>query len=201
MKNNTNILTLDRDPFELFNEWYSEAKEKEINDPNATTLSTVGKDLKPSSRMVLMKSFNEKGFVFNTNLNSKKSKEITNNSFVCLNFYWKSLRKQIRIEGPAKILNKTDADILFTERPRGSKIAAWSSNQSSILRNRKELDANVKKFEKKFKNLLVPRPSYWSGYIVKPTIFEFWQDMPFRLHDRIEYKKSKNTWKVKRLYP
>ena len=201
MKNNTNILTLDRDPFELFNEWYSEAKEKEINDPNATTLSTVGKDLKPSSRMVLMKSFNEKGFIFNTNLNSKKSKEIINNSFVCLNFYWKSLRKQIRVEGPAKILDKTDADILFAERPRGSKIAAWASNQSSTLTSRKELDTNVKKFEKKFKNLLVPRPSYWSGYIVKPTIFEFWQDMPFRLHDRIEYKKNKNTWKVKRLYP
>ena len=201
MKNNTNILTLDRDPFELFNEWYSEAKEKEINDPNATTLSTVGKNLKPSSRMVLMKSFNEKGFIFNTNLNSKKSKEIINNSFVCLNFYWKSLRKQIRVEGPAKILDKTDADILFAERPRGSKIAAWASNQSSILTSRKELDTNVKKFEKKFKNLLVPRPSYWSGYIVKPTIFEFWQDMPFRLHDRIEYKKNKNTWKVKRLYP
>ena len=201
MKNNTNILTLDRDPFELFNEWYSEAKEKEINDPNATTLSTVDKNLKPSSRMVLMKSFNEKGFIFNTNLNSKKSKEIINNSFVCLNFYWKSLRKQIRVEGPAKILDKTDADILFAERPRGSKIAAWASNQSSILTSRKELDTNVKKFEKKFKNLLVPRPSYWSGYIVKPTIFEFWQDMPFRLHDRIEYKKNKNTWKVKRLYP
>tara|TARA_Y100000590_G_scaffold276031_1_gene309925 strand:- start:4374 stop:4979 length:606 start_codon:yes stop_codon:yes gene_type:complete len=201
MKNNTNILTLDRDPFELFNEWYSEAKEKEINDPNATTLSTVGKNLKPSSRMVLMKSFNEKGFIFNTNLNSKKSKEIINNSFVCLNFYWKSLRKQIRVEGPAKILDKTDADILFAERPRGSKIAAWASNQSSTLTSRKELDTNVKKFEKKFKNLLVPRPSYWSGYIVKPTIFEFWQDMPFRLHDRIEYKKNKNTWKVKRLYP
>ncbi len=201
MKNNAKILTLNRNPLNLFNEWYLLAEKKEINDPNAMDLCTVGKDSKPSSRMVLMKSFDVRGFVFNTNLNSKKAKKIKNNSFVSLNFYWKSLNKQVRIEGKAILLSNKEADILFKERPEGSKIGAWASNQSAYLKSRNELEKKVKKLRKKFNNKLIPRPSYWSGYRVIPQLYEFWQDMPFRLHDRIEYRKVNGIWKAKRLYP
>ena len=201
MKNINKTLTLDRDPLDLFSEWYFQAKNKEVNDPNAMNLSTVDKDLKPSSRIVLMKSFDEKGFVFNTNLNSKKSKKISKNSFVCLNFYWKSLRKQVRIEGKTKLIEDEEADMLFSKRPEGSKISAWASNQSSHLKNREELNKKVINLEKKYQNNKIPRPPYWSGYRIIPNLFEFWQDMPFRLHDRVEYKKVKGIWKARRLYP
>jgi len=201
MKNNTKILTLNRNPFNLFNEWYLLAEKKEINDPNAMDLCTVDKHLQPSSRMVLMKSFDERGFIFNTNLNSKKAKKITNNSFVSLNFYWKSLRKQVRIEGKARLLISKEADMLFNKRPKGSKIGAWASSQSAYLKSRNELEKKVKKLKEKYKYREVPRPPFWSGYRVIPHLYEFWQDMPFRLHDRIEYRKVNNIWKVKRLYP
>jgi len=151
MKNNAKILTLNRNPLNLFNEWYLLAEKKEINDPNAMDLCTVGKDSKPSSRMVLMKSFDVRGFVFNTNLNSKKAKKIKNNSFVSLNFYWKSLSKQVRIEGKAILLSNKEADILFNERPEGSKIGAWASSQSAYLKSRNELEKKVKKLEKNLK--------------------------------------------------
>ena len=201
MKNNAKILTLDRNPLNLFHEWYLLAEKKEINDPNAMDLCTVGKDLKPSSRMVLMKSFDGRGFIFNTNLNSKKSKKIKNNSFVSLNFYWKSLRKQVRIEGKAILLSNKEADTLFRKRPDGSKIGAWASSQSAYLKSRNELEKKVKKLKEKYNNKEIPRPSYWSGYRVVPKLYEFWQDMPFRLHDRIEYRKVNGIWKAKRLYP
>ena len=201
MENNNNILNLNRDPFDLFNKWFSLAKKKEINDPNAMNLSTVSDNLQPTSRLVLLKSFNKKGFVFNTNLNSKKANDISNNSQVSLNFYWKSLRKQVRIDGKAIKLNKAESDVYFKSRPKDSKIGAWASNQSSNLKNREELITKVKIYEKKFKNKKIPRPSYWSGYRVVPHLFEFWQDMPFRLHDRLEFNKIGNLWKAKKLYP
>ena len=195
------ILDLNQDPFDLFDEWFSLAKKNEINDPNAMDLSTVGKNLQPTSRVVLMKSFNKKGFVFNTNLNSKKADDISNNSLVSLNFYWKSLRKQVRIEGTTIKLNKTNSDFYFASRPRGSKIAAWASNQSRDLIDREELIKKVKKYELKFKNKKIPRPSYWSGYLVVPHLFEFWQNMTFRLHDRLQFRKIRKKWKSKKLYP
>ena len=201
MKNNRKILTLNRNPLNLFQEWYLQAEKNEINDPNAMDLSTVGKDLKPSSRIVLMKSFDRRGFVFNTNLNSKKSKKIINNSFVSLNFYWKSLRKQVRIEGKAVLLRNKESDHLFNKRPDGSKIGAWASSQSSYLKSRNELENKVKNLKEKYKNKKIPRPIYWSGYRVVPQLYEFWQNMPFRLHDRIEYRNVKGIWKAKRLYP
>jgi len=201
MKNNIKFLNLEDDPYDLFNEWYELAKKNEINDPNAMNLSTVNQNFQPSSRMVLMKFFNKKGFVFNTNMNSKKAKEIINSSKVCLNFYWKSIRKQVRIEGSAEQINKEEADNLFNIRPEESKIGAWASDQSSDLLNRADLEIKVKKYQEKFKDTLIPRPTYWSGFVVVPDLLEFWQDMPFRLHDRLEFKKDKNIWKVKKLYP
>ena len=201
MKNDNKILDLNQNPFELFNKWFSIAIEKELNDPNAMNLSTVDENLQPSSRMVLMKSFDKKGFVFNTNLKSKKGRNISNNSLVSLNFYWKSLHKQVRIEGRAIKISKEEANKLFSERPEGSKIGAWASNQSDDLTERKELEVKVNQFKEKFKNKKIPRPPYWSGYRVIPNFFEFWQDMPFSLHDRLEFKKVKNIWKTKKRYP
>ena len=201
MKNNKNLLKSNKDPFKLFDKWFSLAKKKEINDPNAMTLSTVSKSMQPTSRLVLMKSFSKNNFIFNTNLKSKKAKNIFINSKVCLNFYWKSLRKQVRIEGIAKPLTQEESDYYFHERPRGSKIGAWASDQSNFLKNRNELIKRVKIYEKKFKNDIIPRPNNWSGFKIIPNLFEFWQDMPYRLHDRLEYKKIGNKWKIRNLYP
>ena len=201
MKYNNNIIDINQDPFDLFSKWFSLAKKNEINDPNAMSLSTVNNRLQPTSRLVLMKFFDKNGFVFNTNLNSKKAKEISNNSLVCLNFYWKSLRKQVRIEGRAIVLSKSESDIYFNKRPEKSKIGAWASNQSGYLKDREKLIIKVKSYEKKFKGKKVPRPTYWSGYRVMPNLFEFWQDMPFRLHDRLEFIKVGKLWKTRKLYP
>ncbi len=201
MKNDNKILVLNQNPFELFRKWFSMAVKKELNDPNAMNLSTVDAKFQPSSRMVLMKSFDKKGFVFNTNFNSKKGKNISNNNLVSLNFHWKSLRKQVRIEGKAIKISKGEADNLFFERPKESKIGAWASKQSEVLIKRTELEERVVKFEKKFRNKKILRPPNWSGYRVIPNLFEFWQDMPFRLHDRLEFKKVKSIWKIRKLYP
>ena len=189
------------DPIKLFSKWLKEAEHKEINDPNAMNLATISKGLIPSSRMVLLKFFDESGFVFFTNIESKKGKSILFNQNVALTFHWKSLLRQVRIEGKAKIVSKIEADNYFNSRPIGSKISAWASNQSMHLKDRKEIIKNVNKYEKKFKNNFIPRPSYWSGYRVKPLLIEFWQDMPFRLHDRLEYKRRGHSWKINRLNP
>tara|TARA_Y100001970_G_scaffold287378_1_gene411904 strand:- start:2796 stop:3398 length:603 start_codon:yes stop_codon:yes gene_type:complete len=189
------------DPIKLFSKWLKEAEHKEINDPNAMNLATISKGLTPSSRMVLLKFFDESGFVFFTNIESKKGKSILFNQNVALTFHWKSLLRQVRIEGKAKIVSKIEADNYFNSRPIGSKISAWASNQSRHLKDRKEIIKNVNKYEKKFKNNFIPRPSYWSGYRVKPLLIEFWQDMPFRLHDRLEYKRRGHSWKINRLNP
>ena len=160
MKNINNNLNQEKDPLEIFNRWFLLAKEKEINDPNAMSLATVEKDLKPSIRMVLMKSFDKNGFVFNTNINSKKGKTISNNSFVSLNFHWKSLLKQVHIEGCAEKISEEEADQLFSVRPENSKIGAWASAQSNILRDRNELELKIKKYkenikERKFQDPLI----------------------------------------------
>ena len=189
------------DPIKLFSKWLKEAELKEINDPNAMNLATVSKGSTPSSRMVLLKFFDKKGFVFFTNTESKKGKSILVNPNVALTFHWKSLLRQVRIEGKAKLVSNFEADDYFNSRPNGSKISAWASNQSRYLKNRKEIIKNADKFKKKFRNSIIPRPNYWSGYRVKPIIIEFWQDMPFRLHDRLEYRKKAGSWMVNRLNP
>jgi len=189
-----------KDPFVLFKKWYDLACKTEINDPNAMTLSTISNNL-PSSRVVLLNSYDEIGLVFYTNSNSKKGKSIKKNNNVALNFHWKTQNRQIRIEGNANIVSKEVADSYFKTRPRNSQIGAWSSNQSDDLSSRDELIKSIKEFEMKYKDKDIPRPSHWNGYLVMPNLIEFWQEMPFRVHDRVLYFKSDNSWKIKKLYP
>ena len=200
MLKHKDLIDFTLNPFELFANWYDLAIETEINDPNAMTLSTISNN-KPSSRVVLLKSHDEKGFVFYTNSNSKKGKSISENNNIALNFHWKTQNRQIRIEGQAKIVNSEISDSYFNSRPRGSQIGAWSSNQSAELNARSELIKNIKKFEKKYEDQDIPRPSHWNGYLVKPQLIEFWQEMPFRIHDRVVYTLFNNKWEIKKLYP
>ena len=189
-------------PLDLFSNWFNEAKKTEINDPNAVALSTVDKKGIPSVRMVLLKDFNQNGFIFYTNLNSKKSQDIKINPNVAMCFHWKTLLRQIRITGKiSKVLDK-DADNYYSSRPYGSKISAWASNQSDILPNRKYLEKQVKIIEKRFVNKPVTRPKNWSGFSIIPFLIEFWQGRENRLHDRIVYKLTTNKrWKKYRLNP
>ncbi len=195
------LINSNKKPIDLFIEWYEEAKKSEVNDPNAMNLATISSDGKPNSRIVLLKSFDERGFVFFTNSNSKKGKAISFNENVALNFHWKSLQKQVRIEGVVSIISKDEADKYYNSRPIGSRIGAWASLQSEELNERFTLIKRVSEFENKFKLKNIPRPSHWNGYLVKPELIEFWQEMPFRLHDRLEFKKENENWVKRKLYP
>ena len=191
------------DPFKLFDEWFNKAKETEINDPNALALATVDKNGAPSVRMVLLKDFSEKGFVFYTNLESKKSGDIKNNPNVSMCFHWKSLLRQIRIVGTISSVSNEEADNYYNSRAYGSRIGAWASKQSTVLKNRDELYKSIDNFKKKFpdeKN--VPRPDYWSGWILSPNEIEFWLDGDNRIHQRLKYIKSNHkSWKKVLLSP
>ena len=200
MLKHKDLIDFKKNPFELFNNWYDLASETEINDPNAMTLSTILNN-QPSSRVVLLKSHDEEGFVFYTNSNSKKGKSINENNNIALNFHWKTQNRQVRIEGQAKIVSSEVADSYFNSRPRGSQIGAWSSNQSEELISRSELIDNIKKSETKYADQDIPRPLHWNGYLVKPKLIEFWQEMPFRIHDRVLYTLLNNNWEIKKLYP
>ena len=200
MLKHKDLIDQTKNPFELFKKWYDSACETEINDPNAMTLSTVNNN-QPSSRVVLLKSYDQNGFIFYTNSNSKKGVSIDINNNVALNFHWKTQNRQIRIEGNANIVSDTIADSYFKSRPRGSQIGAWSSNQSATLISRNELIDNIKNFEKKYEGQDIPRPPHWNGYLVKPQLIEFWQEMPFRIHDRVVYNLINNKWEIKKLYP
>ncbi len=201
MSTKLNLINSDINPLSLFKEWFEYAKKSEINDPNAMNLATISADGKPSSRIVLLKSYNEDGFVFYTNSNSKKGESIKNNKYVALNFHWKSLQKQIRIEGIVSVVSSAEADEYYNSRPKGSRIGAWASKQSEELDDRSSLLNRVEEYEKKFENTNITRPPHWNGYLVNPNLIEFWQDMPFRLHDRVEFKKIKESWVSRKLYP
>ena len=184
------------DPFELFKKWFDEAKKSEINDPNALALGTASKDGIPSVRMVLLKDYNKNGFVFYTNLNSQKGNEIKENPNATMCFHWKSLLRQIRIVGTLKQVDDKTANEYYKTRAYESRIGAWASNQSSILKSRDELINSIESFKKKFneKNN-VPRPDHWSGWILKPLSIEFWLDGDNRIHQRLKYSKdSKGEW-------
>ena len=200
MLKHKDLIDFKKNPFELFNNWYDLACKTEINDPNAMTLSTILNN-QPSSRVVLLKSHDEEGFVFYTNSNSKKGKSINENNNIALNFHWKTQNRQVRIEGQAKIVSSEVADSYFNSRPRGSQIGAWSSNQSEELISRSELIDKIKKSETKYADQNIPRPLHWNGYLVKPKLIEFWQEMPFRIHDRVAYTLLNNKWEIKKLYP
>ena len=196
------FLDLD-DPFKLFEKWFEEAKTKEINDPNALALGTANKEGIPSVRMVLLKGFDKNGFVFYTNLNSQKGNEIKKNPNATMCFHWKSLLRQIRITGTLKQVDDKVADDYYSSRAYESRIGAWASKQSSVLKSRKELLDNLESFKKKYndeKN--VPRPNHWSGWNLKPLSIEFWLDGDNRIHERLKYTfNEKNFWTKSLLSP
>jgi len=190
------------DPIKQFQNWWQHAIETKIEEPNAMTLATCNASGKPSARIVLLKAIKENGFVFFTNYQSRKAKEIEENAFVALVFFWKELERQIRIEGKIEKINAKESDEYFSIRPRESQIGAWSSPQSSIIENAEVLQKNVTKFIKQFKSKEIPRPDFWGGYIVEPSAVEFWQGRPGRLHDRLKYSLSENNgWIKNRLAP
>lgn len=189
------------DPLTIFALWFKLASKEEINDPNAMNVATISSHNTPSSRMILLKTFNKKGFIFNTNIKSKKGQEIDLNNHVALNFHWKSLRRQVRIQGKAILLDKVAADETFNERPRESKIGAWASKQSEYLPNRQILNKRYFHLENLFKDKEIERPAFWSGYRVIPDFYEFWWDVKYRLHYRIVFEKNNGKWIKSMLYP
>ena len=207
--NQKNSLGIDKcfkdiaDPIKLFEEWFNEAKKSEINDPNALALATADKSGFPSVRMVLLKDFNNKGFVFYTNFNSKKSNDLKENPKASLCFHWKSLLRQIRIFGDVSKVSDKEANSYYNTRSYGSRIGAWASKQSSVLNNRDELYKSIEDYKKKYPDENnVPRPDYWSGWNLNPTSIEFWLDGKDRIHQRLKYKKKEDqSWEKFLLNP
>jgi len=190
-------------PIELFKEWFNEAKKTEINDPNVFTLATADSNGIPSARMILLKDYSQNGFIFYTNLNSKKSGDLKENPNASLCFHWKSLLRQIRISGKVSKVSDKESDAYYKTRPYGSKIAAWASKQSLVLKNIEELHKLIGDFKKKYPNENdVPRPDYWSGWNLDPNSIEFWLDGKNRIHQRLKYiKNDNNNWEKILLNP
>jgi len=192
---------LKKDPVEQFSVWWDEAVKSDIAEVNAMTLATCNADGRPSARIVLLKGFTNEGFVFYTNYQSNKGKELENNPYAALVFFWKELERQVRIEGAVKKTNEAESDSYFQSRPAGSKIGAWSSAQSSTVASREVIEESYLNYLKKFDTNPIPRPPFWGGYTVKPKKMEFWQGRSSRLHDRIMYSKRNEDWKIERLSP
>jgi pyridoxamine 5'-phosphate oxidase len=200
--------TPDLDPFTLFGQWMAEAEKSEPNDPNAMCLATSTADGFPSARMVLLKGCDARGFVFYTNFESRKGEEILANPKAALCFHWKSLKRQIRIEGPLVEVEAEEADAYYTSRARDSRIGAWASKQSRPMENRFALEKRVAEYAAKYALGKIPRPPYWGGFRLIPNRLEFWRDKPFRLHERIIYHRAQEGaadqpagWWTERLYP
>jgi pyridoxamine 5'-phosphate oxidase len=191
------------DPINLFNKWFHETEEfGGVDEVNAMTVSTIGLDDFPKSRVVLLKKFNEEGFIFYTNYNSEKGKAIQQNPNICLSFFWTSIERQVIIKGIAEKTIEALSDNYFASRPDGSKLGAIVSPQSEVIPNREFLETNLKKLEQEFENNEIERPKHWGGFLVRPVEVEFWQGRANRLHDRIRYQlQSDFSWKVDRLAP
>ena len=206
-KNGKNSLGLDKcfeeinNPIELFEKWFTKAKETEINDPNAVAVATADKNNQPSVRMVLLKGLNEKGFIFYTNLNSKKGNDLKINNKASMCFHWKSLRRQVRIIGTVEKVTDREADDYYNTRPYKNKIGAWASSQSEVLSKREDFLKKIESYEKKYPSDDVPRPSHWSGWRLIPIEIEFWLDGEGRIHERLNYKIKNGNWIKELLYP
>lgn len=189
-------------PMELFQKWFYETEASEgVDEPNAMTISTIGLDGFPKSRIVLLKKYTHEGFIFYTNYNSEKGKAIANNPNVCLSFFWPNMERQIIIKGVVEKIPENLSDGYFDSRPDGSKLGALVSNQSEVISSREEIEGRLKELENKYQGKEIQRPSHWGGYIVKPISMEFWQGRPNRLHDRIRFTLENIDWKIERLAP
>ena len=194
--------TESKEPFRLFATWLEDAARSELNDSNAVALATVDPDGLPDVRMVLLKGFDEQGFVFYTNFESAKGREILGSMKAALCFHWKSLRRQVRVRGAVEIVSDAEADAYYASRPRGSRIGAWASKQSRPLESRFALEKAVAEYTARHAIGDIPRPKYWSGLRIMPSHIEFWHDRPFRLHDRVVFDRGgTGEWKKTRLYP
>ncbi|EJF90514.1 pyridoxamine 5'-phosphate oxidase [Bartonella tamiae] len=196
--------SLENEPLPLFSQWLNDATKTEINDPNAMSLATVDETGLPDVRMVLLKGYDNDGFVFYTNYESQKGREILSSMKAALCFHWKSLRRQIRIRGLVKEVTTEEADAYYQSRPRGSRIGAWASKQSRPLESRFALEKKVAEYTARFSIGKIPRPPYWSGFRIQPLSIEFWHDRSFRLHERIVFTRqdiSDELWEKTRLYP
>jgi len=188
-------------PFGLFGEWFAAAAAAEPDNTNAMTLATATPDGVPSARIVLLKGWDERGFVFYTNLGSRKGTELDGNPRAALLFHWKALARQVRIEGAAAPVSEAEADEYYASRPRLSRIGAWASEQSRPLASRADLEARLAEIEARYPGETVPRPPFWSGFRLTPVRFEFWEDRPFRLHDRRTFVRAGAGWRTGLLYP
>ncbi len=199
----TGDFTQESEPFSLFGAWLEEAKASEINDPNGVALATVDAEGLPNVRMVLLKDFDERGFVFYTNFESQKGQEILGSMKAAMCFHWKSLRRQVRLRGPVEIVSDAEADDYYKTRARGSRIGAWASKQSRPLESRFALEKAVAEYGLRYAVGEIPRPAHWSGFRIRPTSIEFWKDGAFRLHDRIEFRRKDGDagWEKVRMYP
>lgn len=191
-----------QEPISRFREWLAEAERSEPSDPNAMSLATVGLDGMPSVRMVLLKDFDERGFVFYTNLGSQKARELAANPQAALGFHWKSLERQVRVQGRVILVSDEEADAYFASRPRESRIGAWASKQSQPMEDSSALEQRVAEYSTRFNLGPIPRPPFWSGFRVVPRRIEFWRAMPFRLHERMVYTlEEAGHWSASVLYP
>jgi pyridoxamine 5'-phosphate oxidase len=191
----------DPDPVEQFRRWFDEALAADLHEPNAMTLATATPDGRPSARVVLLKGFDERGFVFYTNYEGRKAKELEINPYCALVFYWGELERQVRVEGRAVRILDEESDAYFESRPRGSQLGAWVSEQSRPVRDRDTLEERLRELEAEYEGREVPRPPFWGGYRVEPETIEFWQGRENRLHDRLRYRRSEGGWKIERLQP
>jgi len=193
---------LDPDPIKQFSNWFTAAIEAGIRDVNAMSLATAGPDAKPTVRIVLLKGFDQNGFVFFTNYESEKGKQLAANPYAAMAFYWIELDRQIRIGGEVEKTSREESQIYFHSRPIGSQLGAWASRQSDVIDGRRVLDARMSEITERFANKAIPVPPHWGGYRLKPDVFEFWQGRPNRLHDRFRYTRQANgSWLIERLAP